>query len=168
MIGHSRRSQHTSSRSTWWIVGGVVAIAAGLLAWGNLSSTALTNRQLALSCTSDPLTQFHIHPYLTIIVNGATQTIPADIGVSLACMHPLHTHDDSGEIHIESPQARDFTLGDFFAVWGEPFSATRILGYAADASRTITMTVNGTPADTYENTVLRDGDHIVISYGPRT
>ncbi len=155
---------HKKSYSGWWIAGGVVLAAVGLIVWGNHSASTLTTRQLALSCTTDPLTRFHIHPHLTIVVNNATQTIPADIGISLACMHPIHTHDDSGTIHIESPVARDFTLGDFFAVWGKTFNQNQILNSVVDASHTITVTVNGSPVDTYENTVMHDNDQIVISY----
>lgn len=40
--------------------------------------------------------------------------------------NPIHTHDDTGIIHIESPVKRDFTLADFFAVWNKPFSKDQI------------------------------------------
>ncbi len=159
---------HNNSRAGWWIAGGVVLVAVGLIAWGNHSASTLTTRQLALSCTTDLLTTFHIHPHLTIVINGATQTIPADIGISLTCMHPIHTHAATGKIHIESPVPRDFTLGDFFAVWGKTFNQNQILDSGVDASHTITVTVNGSPVDTYENTVLHDGDQIIISYGAKT
>jgi hypothetical protein len=110
-------------------------------------------------------TQFHIHPNLQIIVNGKQQVIPANIGIGPTCMTSIHTHDASGQIHIESPEKRDFTLGDFFAVWQQPFSSTQVLGYKADATHRIAVTVNGTAVSTYENTVMNDGDSIVITYG---
>jgi hypothetical protein len=31
---------------------------------------------------------------------------------------PLHTHDTSGIIHVESPTVRSFTLGEFVDLWG--------------------------------------------------
>lgn len=31
---------------------------------------------------------------------------------------PLHTHDDSGTIHVESSTNRNYRLGEFFKVWG--------------------------------------------------
>ncbi len=157
-----------NSSSGWWIAGAVVAVLIGLIAWGNYSASTQTTHQIALSCTSDPLTQFHIHPHIAIIINGATQTIPADIGLNAVCMHPIHTHDESGVIHIESPQARDFTLGDFFAVWGKTFNQNQVLDYKADGTHSITETVNGNPAQAFENTVLHDGDQIVITYGAKT
>ncbi len=156
---------HKKSYAVWWIAGIVIVIGIGLLLWGGQSVSTKTNRELALSCTTDPLTRFHIHPNLQIFVNGVQQTIPADLGISLTCMHPIHTHDASGVIHIESPEPRDFTLGDFFAVWNKPFSKDQILDAKVDATHSIKVTVNGTPVDTYENTVMHDNDQIVITYG---
>ncbi len=160
MSKYSRKKSYAG----WWIAGGVAIGMIGLIFLGNNSAATLTTRELALSCTTDPLTRFHIHPNLQIVVNGVQQVIPADIGISLTCMHPIHTHDASGKIHIESPVPRDFTLGDFFAVWGKTFNQNQILDSVVDASHTITVTVNGTVVNTYENTVMHDNDQIVISY----
>jgi hypothetical protein len=159
---------HKKSHAGWWIAGGIAAIAIGLTLWGSYSGSTLTTRELALSCTTDALTQFHIHPHLRIIINGTEQIIPAGTGITLACLHPIHTHDSTGTIHIESPVARDFTLGDFFAVWNKPFSKDQILDYKADATHAVTITVNGIRVDTYENTVMHDHDDIVISYAATT
>lgn len=128
------------------------------------ATSARTNREVALACTSDMATQFHIHPSLKIEVNGADVTIPADIGIRTSCMNALHTHDMTGLIHIESPEKRDFTLADFFAVWQQPFSQSQVLGNKIDASHHITVTVNGNEVQTFENTIMKDGDKIVISY----
>lgn len=126
--------------------------------------TTGTLEDLVQSCTTDMFTTFHIHPNLTIYVNGAKQTIPANIGITNSCMHPIHTHDDSGKIHVESPEQRDFTLGDFFLVWGKPFDATHLLDQTVDDSHTIVMTVNGVANTQFEKYVMHDGDNIVLSY----
>lgn len=154
------------------VVAVLLVVAFGMLGLGNVipffihpPSASLSSRDLALSCTTDEQTKFHIHPHLAIVVNGATTTIPANIGITLNCEHPLHTHDASGTIHVESPEQRNFTLSDFFAVWGEPFGKTQIFGYEADAGHEITMTVDGKPSADYENLVLKDGQQIVIKYG---
>lgn len=39
-------------------------------------------------------------------------------GPSKALLAPLHTHDESGTIHIESVVNRDYTLGEFLSIWG--------------------------------------------------
>ena len=127
-------------------------------------SEPLTNREVALLCTTDMATEFHIHPNLTIIINGQKQEIPPNIGINVTCMNSIHTHEGGGVIHVESPIQRDFTLSDFFAVWGKPFDSQNILSFQTDDTHTIVVSVNGAIVDTFENTVLRDKDDIVISY----
>ncbi len=158
----------------WVGIGSIILIV--LLVWvGGASQKAKEEKvqnspshDVALSCTTDMATVFHIHSMLSIVINGAKQVIPANIGVSDACMHPLHTHDDLGTIHIESPVQKDFTLGDFFAVWGKDFSSSKILDNTTDASHAITISVNGVKVETFENTILKDKDQIVISFGKKS
>ena len=128
------------------------------------TSTDRTSREVALDCTTDMATKFHIHPTITIVVNGENQVVPADIGIRGGCMNALHTHDMSGLVHVEAPERRDFTLGDFFAVWEQPFSRNEILSYATDEERQIRVTINGIDVETYEETVLTDKAAIVITY----
>jgi hypothetical protein len=75
---------------------------------------------------------FHIHSHLSIFVNGEARAIPANIGIvenaTTDCHYYVHTHDRSGKIHIEPPVATTFTLGQFFAIWGQPLSATNVAG----------------------------------------
>ena len=40
----------------------------------------------------------------------------------------LHTHDASGILHVESPNDRAYTLGNFFDVWGQPLAADNVAG----------------------------------------
>lgn len=127
-------------------------------------SEPLTNREVALLCTTDMATEFHIHPNLTIIINGQKQEIPPNIGINVTCMNSIHTHEGGGVIHVESPIQRDFTLSDFFAVWDKPFDSQNILSFQTDDAHTIVVSVNGEIVDTFENTILRDKDDIVISY----
>lgn len=126
--------------------------------------SSLSTREVALLCTTDMATQFHIHPVLKIVINGEEQIIPAEIGIQPTCMNSLHTHDATGTLHVEAPEKRDFTLGDFFAVWQKPFSQNELLDFKADATHKVSLTVNGAEVDTFENTILNDLDHIVISY----
>lgn len=155
-----------SSSLGFWIIAGITLVALLVIGWlifGNSASTK-TTRELAAICTTDMATQFHIHPVLKIIINGETQTIPSGVGINAGCMNPLHTHDDKGIVHVESPEKRDFTLGDFFFVWGKPFNQNQILDFVADDNHTIRQTVNGQEVQDFENTVLYDNDKIVIYY----
>lgn len=98
----------------------------------------------------------HIHPNLSVFVDGERETIPANIGILPLCMAEVHTHDTSGQIHIETVDAsRTFTLSDFFAVWNT--SLTRE-GYILSAS------LNGDVVEYPENIVLADHDTIILSY----
>lgn len=154
-----------SSSAVWWIIGLIIVAVVLLIIGASTNSTSSkTNREVALTCTTDMATQFHIHPNLEIIVNGQKQDIPANIGIGSICMNALHTHDNSGTIHIESPEKRDFTLSDFFAVWGKTFTKDQIIDYKIDQTHGIRETVNGTEVKDYENTVLRDKDQISIYY----
>ncbi len=160
----SKKYQSSSSAGLWIIGFVTLAVLLFIIASSGNSISSKTNRQVALSCTTDMATQFHIHPHLEIIINGATQEIPANIGIGITCMNALHTHDNSGTIHVESPQERDFTLSDFFAVWKKTYHEKQILDYKVDASHVIRETVNGKEVKDYENTILRDKDQIVIYY----
>ena len=57
----------------------------------------------------------HIHQHLDLWVNGKKVGVPALVGIQdNTYITSLHTHDDSGLIHVESPEHRRFNLGDFF------------------------------------------------------
>lgn len=101
-----------------------------------------------------PLIQ-HIHPILAITVDGANETIPANIGLSGACERALHTHDATGQIHVEAQDARTYTLGDFMSVWGKFINRD---GYALKA--TADETVIADP----QSMILKDGERIKLEY----
>lgn len=73
---------------------------------------------------------YHVHAHLTIIRHGVTLRIPKDIGLS-GCAYELHTHDSSGVIHIETDTVKQFTLGQFFSVWGQTLTAVDVAGIQA-------------------------------------
>jgi hypothetical protein len=85
---------------------------------------------------------FHIHAHLAIYVNGQQKLVPYGIGIvppyrlqngdsgpfvgGGSKFYWLHTHDETGIIHIESPQKRTFTLGDLFDLWHQPLGPTQV------------------------------------------
>jgi hypothetical protein len=89
----------------------------------------------------------HIHQHLDVFVEGKRVTVPAGIGIdpNLRFISPVHTHDTSGVIHIESPTIRRYTLGEFFAVWGVRFRGGCLAGYCGGNGRTLRVYVNGRP-----------------------
>jgi hypothetical protein len=83
-----------------------------------------------ISCQTNEQAIFHIHAHLTIFVNGSPRQVPAGIGIPSVsggtCFYWLHTHSADGIIHIESPVHRIYTLGDFFAEWGQALGPGRV------------------------------------------
>jgi hypothetical protein len=98
----------------------------------------------------------HFHPHLTIMIGNKQQTIPTGIGVlGDKGVLPIHTHDSSGILHVETIVPNmTFRLKDFFAIWGQTFTSTDILGHQADAHHKIVMTVNGVPSKAFGNLIL--------------
>jgi sulfur carrier protein ThiS len=70
----------------------------------------------------------------------------------MAGMSPLHTHDATGLIHVESNAAKNFTLGEFLDVW----QGLNING------KTVVATVDGKPVSDFRNILLKDGEKIEL------
>jgi hypothetical protein len=136
----------------------------------------------------------HIHPWLRIIINGNNVTIPSGIGIKnpsqygtyngepefgggpSTCFEPLHTHDDSGLIHIESPTNVNYTLSEFFTDWSltyqyaivngvhEPivFNQTDFLGYNFNSTN-LKVLVDGAspPAGDYNGSSTNYGNLVL-------
>jgi len=75
---------------------------------------------------------YHVHSHLSIFLDGVALAIPQNIGrVSQqpnACFYSLHTHDMSGKIHVEAAAPATFTLGQLFAIWGQPLETDNVAG----------------------------------------
>jgi hypothetical protein len=110
-----------------------------------------------LNCGADNQT-FHVHSHVAIIRDGTQLALPGHVGIvgspaSPTCVYPVHTHDRSGKVHIEAAAAATFTLGQLFAVWGQPLAADNVGGitgmplvvYITDNGTTTQFT--GNPAD---------------------
>jgi len=117
-----------------------------------------------ISLTESTPLLFHIHPLLTIIILGNVETIPDNVGRSDTVMWPIHTHDSSGMLHVESACVRDYTLGDFFDIWGKRFNSTCILDRCNDGNHMVSMYVNGAQSYEFGGLVLKDAQVIVIKY----
>jgi hypothetical protein len=101
--------------------------------------------------------EYHIHAHLAIFVNGRQERIPAGAGIvsprsseqtpkglfvdnsGNSCLYWLHAHADDGIIHVESPSKEDFSLGQFFDIWGQPLGNDQV----GPARGTVVAFVNG-------------------------
>lgn len=104
-----------------------------------------------LRCTSARRrwTAFH----LEVFARGLVVLVPAGIGIapprasdgvyvtSGRCSYALRTREPTGVVELEAGTRR--TLGDFFAVWGAPLTATRLAGFRAVAGERVRAYVAG-------------------------
>jgi len=122
----------------------------------------------------------HWHPQLSVTINGSPVTVPARIGIDpslwkdhsldqygMEGMSPLHTHDTSGQIHVESNTVHDFTLQEFLAVWGQRLDSNQVLSHPVDPGHRAYIIVDGVqkPMGTLD-VVFVDGQRIQVVCGP--
>ncbi|GGO84930.1 hypothetical protein GCM10011584_03670 [Nocardioides phosphati] len=113
----------------------------------------------------------HIHAHLDVLVDGQPVSVPALIGIDESAhqISPLHTHDTSGVIHIESPKKADFSLGQFLTEWQVSVSQTHLGGLDANKGNTLTVYVNGKEVSGDPAAIiLHAHDEIALVYGPST
>jgi hypothetical protein len=134
-----------------------------------LSSTPNMTMVDGIRCDTMEFTMFHIHAHLDIFVDGKPFTVPSQIGIDPEgrCLYWLHTHDDSGIIHIESPVERQFTIGNFIDIWNRTFNNTQL--FDTNPTIALSMFVNGAkvPTDTgLRNVNINAHDEIALVFGP--
>jgi hypothetical protein len=117
---------------------------------------------LKLPELSDAPGALHHHVQLDIYVDGQPVEVPANIGLSQQAASPLHTHDPTGLVHVESADPNfQPVLGQFMDVWG-PYMTTTCLGDTCnDGDRQLRVFVNG---DRYtgDPTLLPLTDQLVV------
>ena len=140
--------------------------------WG-ANSANLRERLRALGLPALPVEgkALHTHEHLDLYLNGTHVAVPANVGIGSdpRFFSPLHTHDRTGILHVESPIATTYTLGQFFAVWGVRLSATCIGNYCAGDGRALEAFVDGRRVRGDPAAIsLRRHDEIVIAFGTRS
>jgi hypothetical protein len=106
---------------------------------------------------------YHIHQNLNLYVDGTQVPIPANIGIAgTNALAVIHVHGTDNVIHIESPEQKLFTLGDFFAVWGLEFTPTSIGGYTNGGGKTLQVFLDGKKY-TGDPTTLPLANHEVLT-----
>ncbi len=108
---------------------------------------------------------YHVHVHLSLFANGEQIAVPAGVGFKDPveqngvvgdgiCLYGLHTHDATGIIHVEAGAPRDFTLGQFFDVWGRALSRAQVADFAG-------------PVTVYVDGALYEGDPRQIVFASR-
>jgi hypothetical protein len=145
------------------VIGIVIIISIGITVFFGL-------RNVQSEMKMDPIIM-HIHPKLNITMDNKIILVPSQIGIDtslwknhsldkygmqempgMSGMAPLHTHDNTGIIHDESSVNRNYTLGDFFNIWGMDLNG-----------KIVNATVNGKPIPDFKSHVLKDNEQINLN-----
>ncbi len=105
----------------------------------------------------------HTHAMLTIFQDGKKVKVPANLGITSSCIHPLHTHDETGLIHMEYPRSIRYTLGDVFDLMGVVFDDLQIGSLRTQDGYVISVEKNNKSIkSSFRSMLLKDHDKIVI------
>jgi len=175
-------------RQLAWIVAITIVVAAGVFFFTNrddqdTSSAALpgeltteapwdanaaksAERATALGLPAEGTTM-HEHADVEVFVHGSKEPIPQDVGISAAGeIQSIHTHDDTGLVHLESSQSREFTLGEFFGVWGVRFTPSCLGAHCNEGDNRLQVFVDGEEVTgNLQDVQLDDQTVIVVAYG---
>lgn len=148
----------------------VLTLLAALVLWAS-TVAAVPEGEPVDGIHCDPMegTVLHIHQHLAIYNHGKPVRIPEDVGRPLfaQCFYWLHTHTPDGIIHVESPTFRSYTLGQFFAVWGQPLSRSNVAGAKLKPGESTTVWVDGHRYTGDPRTIeLTQHLDVVIDVGP--
>jgi hypothetical protein len=132
----------------------------------NGSKLQLRLRAIGLPALNAEGEVVHIHQHLDLFVDAKRVSVPANVGIGPAFISPLHTHDQTGILHVESPTASSYGLGQFFAVWGVRLDRGCIGASCAGAGKQLRVWVDGAPlhADP-TRIVLAEHQEIVLALG---
>lgn len=144
--------------------------AATLPPWPVPVDTAAAVRAAGIPMLAQEGMVEHIHAHLDVVVDGRPVLVPASIGIDRARsgISPLHTHDDTGVVHVESPAKRSFSLGELFTQWGVSLSADNIGALRSTDGNAVRVFVNG--AQRPENPAaitFADQDEVALVFGPQ-
>ncbi|MEC5404594.1 hypothetical protein VOM14_03285 [Paraburkholderia sp. MPAMCS5] len=95
---------------------------------GNTSTGGTGADVDGLTCAANMSELYHVHAHLAIVNNGQWLALPMNVGLLSQCSYEMHTHDQTGIIHIETPNVKTYTLGQFFDIWGQPLTSTNVAG----------------------------------------
>ncbi|OLC85102.1 MAG: hypothetical protein AUJ08_03210 [Thaumarchaeota archaeon 13_1_40CM_3_50_5] len=144
----------------------IIAVAAAGTAGAVLYQPAPVMAISGVECHRAEQLNYHVHSHLDVFVDGQKQEIPASIGIlsSPSCLYWLHTHDTAGLVHIEAPQSKEFTLGQFLDIWNQTRDSSGLL--SSVSNKNATAYVNGEPyRGDYRGVQLKSLEEIVLAFG---
>jgi hypothetical protein len=145
----------------------IVAVAAASVAGVVLYQPAQAAPINGVECNRNEFFNYHVHSHLDVFVDGQQATVPANIGIltSPSCLYWIHTHSgNDGIIHVEAPQTREFTLGQFLDIWQQTRNTNGF--FDSVSGMNTTAYVDGEPFNgNYRDVQLESLKQIALVYG---
>lgn len=119
-----------------------------------------------VSCivNTKPIKQSYVFN-IKIKILGKDHPLDPNIGHGYArCQRAIYTNDSSGIVYVESNDSDNYTLNNFFQVWGKTFNKKQIFSYRSQSEHKIRVFINGSEVQTIEDTPLKNGETIFIVY----
>jgi hypothetical protein len=107
-----------------------------------------------LDCAGDGAQRAGAH--VELFAHRQVVVVPAGIGMApplrasgayvraARCSYPVRTREPTGLLELD-PRTGPFTLGDLFAIWDQPLSATRLAGFRAPPGTHVAAFLDGRP-----------------------
>jgi hypothetical protein len=130
--------------------------------------THLAQRLAAFNFPQQTDIGYHVHANLRVYVNGKQTVVPANLGIDPQgrFISPIHTHDTSGVVHMESEKFYPFTLGEFINIWGVLFTQNQLGAYkAGDGGNVLQLWVNGKQVANPVTYKMKAHDVMILGYG---
>jgi hypothetical protein len=146
---------------------GDIGLSVGSAPWAPEYSF-LAQRLAAYNFPPQTDVGYHVHAELKVYINGKQTTVPANLGIDPQgrFISPIHTHDTSGVVHMESTKFYPFTLGEFINIWGVKFTDNQLGQYkAGDGGNVLQLWVNGKQVADPVNYKMRAHDVMILGYG---
>lgn len=122
------------------------------------ANTGLTGATIdGIQCSSSEQLVYHHHVHLAFFVDGKPYSMPYGVGMvpplqvsqspqgafadGGTCLYWTHVHAQDGVVHIESPEVRNFQLGQVMDIWHVAIGNDQLGSYKGK----VTATVNGKP-----------------------
>jgi hypothetical protein len=160
-----------------------VALVVGAGAWATISRppaptapAPYTGPIDGIPCTATPASGQSFRVHLDIWIGERAMSVPAGTGTVTTqtgtCAYYLTSQGNTAGaatniISVAAPAGLNFTLGQFFAIWGMPLGSGDLMGHTAYGSYSVRSYVDGHAYTGNPAAIpLHSGEEIALEYGP--
>jgi hypothetical protein len=164
--GSSSTASTKSGGNTGTPPGAQVGLQDGPAPW-KPEYSFLAQRLAAFNFPQQTDIGYHVHAQLNVYINGKQTPVPANLGIDPQgrFLSPIHTHDTSGVVHMESTKFYPFTLGEFINIWGVYFTDNQLGAYKAGGGNVLQLWVDGKQIADPVKYQMKPHDVMILGYG---